>query len=81
MTSKVEMRESFLFRGLYKELLRHFYVTLISLRSQRVVVFLLLFRERQPRHCRVTLPKCGVDRPCRILLHHGYVRALPLTAK
>lgn len=46
--------------------LRHFYVTLISLRSQRVVVFLLL-REQRPRHCGVTTELscyCGVDRPC-----------------
>lgn len=64
-------------------MLRHFYVTLISLRSQRVVVFLLL-REQQPRHCGVTtgavLCYCGVDRPCRVLLHHHYVRALPFSA-
>lgn len=64
-------------------MLRHFYVTLISLRSQRVVVFLLL-REQQPRHCGVTTELscyCGVDRPCRVLLHHHYVRALPFNAK
>ena len=64
-------------------MLRHFYVTLISLRSQRVVVFLLL-REQQPRHCGVTTElscHCGVDRPCRHQLHHHYVRALPFNAK
>lgn len=64
-------------------MLRHFYVTLISLRSQRVVVFLLL-REQQPRHCGVTTQLscyCGVDRPCRVLLHHHYARALPFNAK
>jgi len=64
-------------------MLRHFYVTLISLRSQRVVVFLLL-REQQPRHCGVTTELscyCGVDQPCRVLLHHHYVRALPFNAK
>lgn len=63
--------------------LRHFYVTLISLRSQRVVVFLLL-REQRPRHCGVTTELscyCGVDRPCLVVLHHPYVRALPFNAK
>ena len=46
-------------------------------------VFLLL-REQQPRHCGVTTELSsfyGVDRPCRVLLHHHYVRALPFNAK